>query len=111
MQDSGIVKICALKNMAGPGMMPKMQLVLRRRAYYSEMSVGYKRLYAAKGANEEADALIRAYSVEIPEDCEYCVLDDGKQFRIEAKQRHPEEDAFDLTLERVGSNYDVAGEA
>ena len=108
MRDDGILLFCRLENVAEAGMMPKEALVCVGKAYYGRRTVGVTRLYAAAGANRSIDVLARCYNTpEVPEGAEYAVLENGRQYRIDAVQELPDLDAVDLTLVRLGELYDV----
>ena len=111
--DSGILTLYTLANTAENGRMPKMQLVTRDRAYYGERTVGYNRLYAAKGVNQQVDKLVRIWRDESVQAGEYVVLEDLKQYRIDAVQHLYDDDGLkvtDLTLSRLEKFYDVLSE-
>lgn len=108
MRDMGILTLYNLTNTADNGDMPAEKLVSVGTAYYAERTVGYNRIYAAKGANEEIDSVVRCYNTDVPYSAKYVVLEDGNQYRITVKQKIVDEDATDLTLVRVEDYYDVA---
>lgn len=105
MRDAGKLKICRLKNNSEPGLRPVEALELICEAYYSEMTVGVTRAYAAMSANQQIDMLVRCYKTSLPADAEYVVTEAGDQFRISLKQNR--NDDVDLTLERLENYYDV----
>lgn len=107
MNDSGVLTLYALKNVAEAGDMPTQALVEIEKAYYSERTVGYNRLYAAMGADQQIDMLVRCWNTEIPESAGYVILEDGKQYQISLKQKIIGTDAVDLTLVRLESYYNV----
>ena len=76
-------------------------------AYYSERVVGYSRYYAALGANQRIDALVRCHNTEMPKNGKYVILEDGDQYRVDAVQKIIEQGAVDLTLVRLEEFYDV----
>lgn len=111
MRDEGILTFYALQNVAEPGFKPREALVAVGTAYYGRRRVGVTRLYAAAGANRSIDALLRCYNTpEAPEGAQFAILENGKQYRIDAVQEIPDEDAIDITLVRLGELYDVDGE-
>lgn len=110
MRDQGILKLYSLTNTAGDGDAPLEKLVLVGTAYYAEKTVGYNRIYAARGADEEIDALVRCYNTEVPYSAKYVTLEDGNQYQISVKQKIVDEDAVDLTLRRMEDYYDVSDE-
>lgn len=107
MRDSGKLKICHLENTAEKGRMPVEKLVVVDDAFYSTRTVGYERHYAALGAKTKIDKLVRCWHTEPPEEGTYVILEDGKQYRVTFAQDVQEEEAADLSLERLGTLYEV----
>lgn len=108
MRDGGIVKLYALENIAEPGFMPVQKLVFKGKAYYSYVTAGITRIYAALGADRQFDMVIRAHNmIELPDGVKYAVPEDGRQYRIDPAQPIYDEDAIDLTLVRLEEYYDV----
>lgn len=111
MDTEGIVKICKLENISQSGRMPVEKLVEIGSAYYRKRTMGYNRLYAAMGANQSIDMLVRVFNTEVPEYSDvYVVFDDESQFRVENMQEIVEDGAIDFTLSRMEENYDVITE-
>ena len=108
MRDMGILTLYTLTNTSGDGDAPIEQLSSVGTAYYAEKTIGYNRIYAARGANESIDTVVRCYNTEVPYSAKYVTLEDGKQYQITVKQKIVDEDATDLTLVRVEDYYDVA---
>ena len=108
MRDVGLLTLYDLTNTASSGDMPAEKLVSVGTAYYAERTVGYNRIYAAMGANEQIDMVVRCYNTDVPYSAKYVILEDGNQYRISVKQKIVDEDATDLTLVRLGENFDVA---
>lgn len=106
MNEQGILKLCDLKDMAENGAMPDLKLVSIGDVYYEERTVGYRRLYAAAGANQQIDTVVRTYCMDIPVSAKYVILN-GAQYRISEQQKIVGRDCVDLTLIRLESNYDV----
>jgi hypothetical protein len=108
MRDEGILTFYNLTNVALPGAKPKEKLQeIGIIAYYANKTIGFNRLYAAKGANYKLDKLVRAYATELPESAKYVILEDGRQYRIADMNAIVDEDAIDLSLERLSTNYEV----
>lgn len=108
MRDEGILKFYKLANTAPNGAIPKEQLIyLNVDAYYANKTIGMQRMYAAKGQNYRLDKLVRCYNTILPEEARYVILEDGRQYRIEDINVIVEEDAVDLSLERIMNYYDV----
>lgn len=111
MRDEGLLTFYSLTNISLPGQMPVEKLASVSTAYYGRRTVGVTRLYAAAGANRSIDVLVRCFNTpEVPAGAEYVILEDGKQYRIDAAQQIVELDAVDLTLVRLEEFYDVAAE-
>lgn len=117
MMDGGIVRVCTLENLAADGDMPSYSLRVASEAYFAFRTVSYRRLYAAKGANEQIDLLIRIWRDPTVERGQYAVLSDSVsdgQYEIQNVQHTVDEDNLqvsDLTLRKVDELYEVfAGE-
>jgi hypothetical protein len=111
MREGGIVRLCALENVADPGFMPVEKLVEKGTAYYSLSTAGITRIYAAMGANRQFDLVIRCHNMTaLPDGVKYAIPEDGKQYRIDPAQPIYDEDAIDLTLIRLEDFYDVLTE-
>lgn len=107
MRDAGILTLYALENIAAGGDAPVEKLVPVGTAYYAERTVGYNRIYAAMGADERIDTVVRLYNTDVPHHAKYVILEDGNQYEITVKQKIVDEDATDLTLVRIEEYYDV----
>lgn len=114
MDKEGILQICKLENVATAGFMPVEKLVVIEEAYYRKRTVGYNRLYAAMGANQEISMLVRCFNTEVPSYTQqlYVIFPDDSdiQFRVSAIQEIVEDGAIDLTLTRLEENYDCLTE-
>ena len=109
MRDEGILTFYNLQNTAQSGAMPKQQLVsLEIIGYYANKTIGFNRMYAAKGANTKLDKLVRVYNTQIPEEAKYVILEDGRQYLITDAVQIVDEDCVELSLERLGKYYEVA---
>ena len=109
MRDEGILKFYKLTNTAQQAAIPIEQLVsLDVEAYYANRTIGFQRMYAAKGQNYQLDKLVRCYNTILPEEARYVILEDGMQYRIEDINVIVDEDAVDLSLSRLGEYYEVA---
>ena len=107
MRDMGILTLYDLVTTSTSGDMPIEKLSSVGTAYYAEKTVGYNRIYAARGANQEIDTVVRCYNTDVPFSAKYVVLEDGNQYQISVKQKIVDEDATDLTLVRLEDYYDV----
>lgn len=111
MRDGGLVKLYALENTAQPGFMPAEKLVKKDEEYFSFVTVGVTRMYAAIGANREFDFLIRCWNMpQLPDCVKYAILEDGNQYRIDRANSIVDDDATELYLVRLEDFYDVAAE-
>lgn len=108
MRDEGLLKFYSLTNTAQNADMPEEQLVyLDQEAFYANKTIGYNRMYAAKGASYKLDKLVHVYATALPEAAKYVILEDGRQYRIGDIQVIVDEDAIELSLERLEKNYEV----
>lgn len=112
MYDDGLLKLYRLQDDAKPGEMPRQKLVFLQDAWFEFRVVGYGRFYAAKGAQQQADLLLRT-----PEPLPrvrigmYVILEDGLQYRIDNVQRTTDDDGLpvtDLTLFRLEELFNVS---
>ena len=110
MRDAGILTLYTLTSTSSEGDMPVEKLEKLCTAFYAEKTVGYNRIYAARGANEYIDMIVRCYNTDVPYAAKYVILEDGNQYQISVKQKIVDEDATDLTLVRLEDYYDVAGQ-
>lgn len=107
--DDGVLGVYKVVNAQADGNMPGERLSLLSRFYYGERVVGFSRQYAAMGANERVDLLLRIWNAPqvragmyvIPEAGPYA----GEQYRIDNVQ-HVTDDLdglryTDLTLYRL----------
>lgn len=112
MRDEGLLTFYKLTNTAQAGDMPVEQLVdCDCTAYYENRTIGMQRRYLAKSADFQLDRLVRCYNTIIPEDAKYVILEDGMQYRIGDASAIVDEDAYDLSLERLNDYYEVADAA
>ena len=110
MRDMGLLTMYTLTSTSAPGDTPVEKLESLGTAYYAEKTVGYNRIYAARGANETIDMVVRCYNTDVPYSAKYVTLEDGNQYQISVKQKIVDEDATDLTLVRLEDYYDVVSE-
>ena len=112
MFDDGIITIYTLENTADPGSMPVNKLVQHAQYYFSYRMIGYNRRFAAKGANEEIDEVVRIWQDRTVRIGMYAVINDD-QFRIvDIQQLYDDQglEVTDITLVRLGENYDIDSE-
>ena len=112
--NDGSVKIYKVENTALPGDMPVDGLVLKQTLRYHERTVGMGRYYAALQNNIKVDFVIRCPEVrglsDKDTDILVATLNGGSQYEIKQIQ-YPEDvepPSMDLTLEKVGENYDIS---
>lgn len=108
MREGGLISLYALENVATAGFMPSEKLVFKTRFYYSKVTTGVTRRYAALGANRDFSAVIRCWNASIDESIKYATDEEGVQYRIDVAEPIHEQDAVDLTLVRLEDYYDVA---
>jgi hypothetical protein len=107
--NDGIVTICTLENISIPGKMPKEALKKQFREFYGVKTAGVTRYYAGKQAGDLIELLIEIQRRDISPTGFYAVIGDS-QYRISQVQQI-ESDGLkmtDLSLVRLGENYDVA---
>lgn len=108
--DTGLLAICRLSYPPAGGKMPEAVLEELWRQFYSERSIGYRRLYAAQGVNQQIDRLVRVWEDRNIQPEMFAVLENGEQYRIDMVQHLLNEDGLkvtDLTLKKVDTLYDV----
>lgn len=108
--DSGILTICKVTTEGENGTMPKEHLQPLHSCFYGERTVGFGRYYAAKGADEQIDLLVRIWEDRTVRAGMYAVLENGEQYRVDLVQHLLDEDGLrvtDLTLIRREDLYDI----
>lgn len=112
--NDGVVKIYKVGNTALPGDMPKEGLILQQTLRYKERTVGFNRYYAALQHNIKVEFVIRCPEIRglstSDKDILVAILIDGNQYQV-IQIQYPEDvepHVMDLTLERVGENYDIS---
>ena len=110
--DDGILSICECADHSKPGRMAKEVLTKVSRHWYEERTISFRRQYAAKGANEQIDLLVRIHYDPRARIGKFAILGNGEQFRIdnvttaydsETRLRYTE-----LTLSRLEDFYELA---
>ena len=105
MRDEGLLKFYSSTNTGSNGAKPKEKLVdLEVSAFYANKQIGVTRLYAAKGAHAKLDKLVWVYNTIVPEAAKYVILEDGRQYRISDAVQIVDDDAIELSLERLEKN-------
>ncbi len=107
--NDGVASIYTVGNIAEPGNMPKDGLTFKVGPLrYEERKVGITRFWTAKQFDVKIDMIIRTPKNLAVFTEDIAVLPAG-QFQIKQVQ-YPEEEKYsmDLSLERVGKNYEIA---
>lgn len=110
MLDAGYVLICSLVNRSDPGNMPRECLNVLAEQWYEERRIGYGRIYAAKGVNEQIDMIIRIWREDVRPAIGYYAVIENDQYMITAVNPTEDDDGlqvYELTLQRVDDKYDV----
>lgn len=111
MPPEGILTIYKRINVADKGLKPQYELEKLSEHFYEKRTIGITRMYAAKGANSQIDALVRI-DPDYEADADMIViLEGGKQYRIDLIQELKNDNGLyvmDLTLVRLEKFYDVA---
>lgn len=105
----GILTVYELRNIAEKGAMPKDMLIQRSEHYFGDRLVTYSRQYAAMGADQRVDRLVRIWEDKTIRVQNYVIID-GDQYRIDMVQHLLDDDGLkvtDLTLYRLEDNYEV----
>lgn len=117
MMDAGHISVCELvESNPDSGMMPVMVLRKVTEADFEERTFGMARQYAAKGVNEQIDLLARIWRDALVRIGMYAVITDSDyngQYRITDVHHQLDDDELkvtDITLERLGENYDIVSE-
>lgn len=111
MFDDGLLQLCSLDETAERGAMPAPRLRPLCEAYYATRTIGYNRFYAAMGANQQIDLIVRTWYLPEARIGMYAVLEDETQYRIDNVQHLLDDDGLrvtDLTMSRLEDFYDVA---
>lgn len=108
----GIVYLAELKNVADPGDMPRDRLQYISRHWFEERMIGLQRQYAAKGARERIDMIIRIREYKPAARIGlFAILGNGDQFRILNVSRGYDDDHglkfTEITLERLDQLYEI----
>lgn len=109
-----LLTLYTLTNVAEKGLKPSYKLSWLSTEFYGDRVIGYNRQYAALGADQRIDELVRIWRNNQVRANHYAVLEDGLQYRINFVQHLLDDDGLevtDLTLVRLEENYDVADEA
>lgn len=107
MRDGGRVKLCALEDVAQPGLMPSEKLVVKCRPFFAYRTMATTRRFVAEGADQQFDFVIRCFGLTFPpEGAKYAVMPDGSQYRVNFNSIF-DEDALDCMLTRLEDYYDV----
>lgn len=105
----GLVRICAVENIAAPGDTPRDGLVLKERLCFDRRTLGLTRYYTAMQAHQRVDEVIRCPLRKTVSAQDVAVIE-GAQYSVQLVQR-PKGAAppvMDLTLTRLEQEYGFA---
>jgi len=109
--DDGIAYLCTLTDISKPGLKPKEVLTKVARHFFEQRTVSFRRQYAAKGASEQIDMLIRIHYDSKARIGSYVVLGNGEQYRVDNVAVGYDSDSrlrySELTLSRMEEYYDM----
>lgn len=109
--NDGVVNVYKIENIAPKGNKPKEGLTIKvGPLHYEERTVGMSRFWAAMKEQSKISQLIRVPRINSVETNDIAIPNDGKQYKI-VQIQYPKEvypSVMDLSLERVGVNYDIA---
>ena len=115
MFDGGLVKVYKITEISEPGDLPTEGLEFQSAYHFEERSIGMTRSYMAMQSNAKVDRLIRIWQDRAVTVGCVCVITDGietdTQYRVAANQHTVNENRLkvtDLTLERLGTLYDIS---
>ena len=103
------IMICSLTQIQDPGAKPQYKLQEEQLVAYEERRLGFSRFYEAKTAGDKIDRVLRVWKDPTIRPGMYVVDEDFVQYRISLVQLAIDKglEYFDLTLERLDSNYDI----
>lgn len=109
-REGGILKLYTLTDVSAPGFMPSEKLVYNCEYFYSKVTTGVTRRYAALGANRDYTMVVRLWHAfpSLPDTVRYAIDENGIQYRIDVADPVYDVDAIELTLVRLEDYYDVA---
>lgn len=107
----GKLKLYNTQDISVQGRMPEEMLVPLPGGdeFFTDRTIGFTRNYAALGADQRIDRLVRIWRRTDIRTGHYAVIDD-EQYRIDFIQHLLDEDDLqvtDLTLRRLEKNYDI----
>ena len=108
--DDGILTVYRTENTAQPGKKPVQRLKVKGRHYFNYGELGYNRIYRAKQAGQQVEAVVNIPGWEDIQMTDVCVMENGDQFRILTRQPTLDENGLRITrlsLERIGEKYAV----
>lgn len=104
--NDGVVNIYSLGNSAEKGDMPKDGLTFKVNLRYRERTVGINRFWTAQQAQAKIDLLLRVQERRDITAKDVAIIGD-LQYKIVQVQHIEDLPVMDLSLERLGEQYDV----
>lgn len=111
--NDGLCTVYALENRGRAGGMPVKRLVRKYSLRYEERTVGLTRFYTAMQHDEKIALVLRVPRMADESVLAVCIPADGMQYEIKQIQ-HPRDispPVSDLSLERLGVNYEFAADS
>lgn len=98
--NDGVVTVCAVRDAAPAGFMPKEELVEKYKLLYSEQRVGVTRFNAARQNQINVERVLRVQRVAGITNQDVAITQDGTKYRIDQVQTVPDvyPSSLDLTL-------------
>ena len=98
--NDGVVTVCAVRDAAPAGFMPKEELVEKYKLLYSEQRVGVTRFNAARQNQINVERVLRVQRVAGITNQDVAITHDGTKYRIDQVQTVPDvyPPSLDLTL-------------
>ena len=108
--DDGTLTVYRTENTAQPGKKPVQRLKVKGRHYFNYGELGYNRIYRAKQAGQQVEAVVNIPGWEDIQMTDVCVMENGDQFRILTRQPTLDDNGLRITrlsLERIDEKYAV----
>ena len=98
--NDGVVTVCAVRDAAPAGFMPKEELVEKYKLLFSEQRVGVMRFNAARQNQINVERVLRVQRVAGITNQDVAITQDGTKYRIDQVQTVPDvyPPSLDLTL-------------
>lgn len=107
MFNDGVVKIYTVENIAAVGNKPQKGLTFKCGLRFKERTVGLNRFWSAQQNQVRVDKVLRVPKITTVSTQDIAIPNSGNQFIIRQIQYIEDEPVMDLSLERLGAEYEV----